>query len=129
MSLLARIRSWWRAHRPKQLDQLLAVEFDNTEVRVRVIERLEPAWNQSFHWADIERVCFRDAGPYASDIVIVELRNRETPVAILTEARGGVAFFGVLCERGFFPDDVWRRAVAETGGALHCWPPLPQKLK
>lgn len=121
--LLRKIAGWWAARRPKPLSQLLAVEFDDVEVRVRVLDRLEADWNQSFRWAEVVRVCFKDAGLYSSDVVFVEIKGRERPVAVLTEATGGNEFFGALTERGLFPEAVWRKAIGETGGATHCWPP------
>ena len=99
------------------------VEFDEREVRVRVLERLEPTWNQSFEWADVERVCFKDEGLSRSDILFIQLKSRIQPVAVLTEAKGGSEFFGALAERDLFPEEVWREAVAETDGGMQCWPP------
>ena len=107
------------------LDQLLSVEFDNDEVRVMVLEKMDAEWNQKFLWTDIRRVCFKDEGLYSSDSIRIELKDRQSPVVVLTEARGGTAFFGALTERGYFPEEVWRRAMGETGGATYCW---PQKL-
>ena len=123
MSLLQFVQSWWAAHRPKKLDELLAIEFDADEVRVIVLARLEKDWNQSFRWSDVERVCFKDEGLSSSDILFIEIKDKKKPVAVLTEARGSTKFFGALTERGLFPEDVWRKAMGETGGALHCWPP------
>lgn len=123
MSFFNSLKSWWAAHRPKKLDELLAVEFDAEEVRVMVLERLEKDWNQSFHWSDVERICFKDEGLSSSDILFIDIKGREKPVAVLTEARGGTKFFGELAERGLFPEEVWRKAMGETGGAMHCWPP------
>ena len=121
--ILRRLSAWWTSRRPKPLNELLAVEYDETEVRVRVLERLQPDWNQSFRWSDVVRVCFKDAGLYSSDVILVEVAGRECPVTVLTEARGGDEFFGALTDRGLFPEDVWRKAIRETGGAMHCWPP------
>ena len=123
MVFLRRLYEWWLSQRPKSYDQLLAVEFDDVEVRVRVIERLDPEWNQSFRWADVVRVCFKDEGLYSSDVILVELKDCEKRVAVLSEAKGGNEFFGALTERGLFPEEVWRKAIGETGGAIHCWPP------
>lgn len=122
-NILRRLSDWWAARRPKPLNQLLAVEYDEAEVRVRVLERLQPDWNQSFRWCDVARVCFKDAGLYSSDVILVELAGRERPVTVLIEARGGDEFFGALTARGLFPEEVWRKAIRETGGATHCWPP------
>jgi hypothetical protein len=125
MPILARLSSWWKARRPKPLDQLLYVEFDEDEVRVRALGQMDATWNQSFRWEDIERVCFTDEGLYSSDRISVELKSNLKTVVILTEALGGTEFFGALTERGYFPQEVWRRAIGETGGATHCWPPRP----
>ena len=122
MSILRLLSAWWSSRRPKPLSELLAVEFDEEIVRVRVLDRLEPGWNQSFAWKDVRRVCFKDEGLSSSDIVFVTVKGREKPVAILMEARGANAFFGAITERGLFPEEVWRKAMGETGGALHCWP-------
>jgi len=117
------IAEWWSRRRPKPLDKLLSVQWDDEQVEVRVLERLAPDWNQSFMWSDVVRVCFKDAGLYASDVLLIEVAGRERPVAVLTEAKGGSAFFGVLADRGLFPEHVWRKAIGETGGATYCWPP------
>jgi hypothetical protein len=53
----------------------------------------------------------------------VSLSDRQKPAVVPTEARGGHEFFGALCDRGYFPESVWRRAVGDTSGGLHCWPP------
>jgi hypothetical protein len=105
----------------------LAVEYDEREVRVRVLERLEPAWNQSFEWSDVKRVCFKDEGAWHSDILFIYLKSRDVPVFVLVEARGGSEFVGALTDRGLFPEAVWRKAVAETSGGLHCWPPAENR--
>ena len=121
--MLKRLQAWWNSSGRKPLDELLAVEFDDAEVRVRVLEDLQPEWNQTFRWTHITRVCFEDGGMLASDIVYVSLNDRQKPAVVLTEARGGHEFFGALCDRGYFPEHVWRRAVGDTSRGLHCWPP------
>jgi len=122
-SLARNVAEWWSKRRPKSLDQLLAVQWDDEQVEIRVLERLAADWNQSFKWSDVVRVCFTDAGIYSSDGLLIEVAGRDNPVAVLTEAKGGSEFFGALAKRGLFPEDVWRKAIRETGGATHCWPP------
>jgi len=124
MFSLQSIKAWFLSRRPKPLRETLAVEFDDARVKVLVLERLDPAWNQEFLWGDISRVCFKDEGLYSSDSIIIQLRGREGPVVVPSEAKGGSDFFGALTERGYFPEEVWRRAMGETSGAVHCWPPL-----
>jgi hypothetical protein len=62
MSMLARLKSWFLARGHRRLDELLAVEYDDLEIRVLVLSQLEPGWNQTFRWVDIKRVCFEDGG-------------------------------------------------------------------
>ncbi|MBT2117324.1 hypothetical protein KK141_02430 [Dyella sp. LX-66] len=104
------------------MDQRLAVEMDEEGVRVHVIERMSPDWEQSFRWDEVAKVCFKDMGIYDSDVLIIHLRDKAQPVAILTEARGGNDLFGALCDRGLFPPHVMRAAIRETNGGMHCWP-------
>jgi hypothetical protein len=127
MFSLQAIRAWLFSRRLKPLDELLAVEFDNACIKVLVLDRLDPAWNQEFVWTDITRVCFKDEGLYTSDSIIVELKGRARPVVVPTEAKGGSEFFGALTGRGYLPEEVWRRATGEANGAIHCWPPLESK--
>lgn len=123
MSVVGFVKGWWEKRRARRLEELLKVEFDDDGVRVRVIERMPEDWNQSFRWADVMRVCYKDEGMTASDNVLLELRGREQVVVVPVEARGGAAFFGALCERGLLPEPVWRKAMGDTSGGIHCWPP------
>ena len=59
----------------------------------------------------------------SSDIIYVSLKDPDKVMAVLTEASGGAAFLGALCERGLFPEAVWRKAMGDTSGGMHCWPP------
>ena len=122
MTFLQRLRAWWDARKQLPIDKLLAVDFDDDLVRVSVLARLDVDWEQSFRWVDVERVCFTDGGIYRSDALFIHVRERSKPVVVLTEARGGPAFFGALCARGLFPPHVMQAAVRETGGRTHCWP-------
>jgi len=123
MSALARFRTWWQSRRPRPLKELLAVEFDDAEVRVRVLGELEESWNQTFQWVHVKRVCFKDEGMWQSDTVYISLSDRVKPAVVPTEAQGGHVFFGALCDRGLFPEHAWRKAVGDTSGGMHCWPP------
>ena len=127
MFSLKSIKAWFLSRRPKPFSELLSVQFDDDRVKVLVLERLDPALNQDFAWADISRVCFKDEGLNSSDSIIIQLNGRERLVVLLSEVKGGSEFFGALTERGYFPEEVWRRAIGETGGSIHCWPPLDIK--
>ena len=121
LSFSQRLRGWWE--RPIGLADAMTVEFDDAEVRVRVRPPADPAFNQTFRWVDITRVCFKDQGMYGSDFLYIELRGCEKPAIIVTDAKGGPEFFGKLCDQEFLPGKVWRSATGETRGSLHCWPP------
>lgn len=120
---LDRLKAWWASRRPRKASDLLAIEFDEQEVRVRVLERLNPGFNRSFGWSEVERVCFQDGGLMSSDLLFIMVRGQEKPVIVPSEARGGAEFFGALCGRGLFPEQVWRKAIGDTSGGTHCWPP------
>ena len=125
MSVLAGIKAWWQSRQPQKMDQLLEVAYDTKEVRVRTLTpEMDPGWNQTFLWEDITRVCFKDEGLWSSDSVFLTLRGKEKVAHVLTEAKGGSEFFGALCDRGLFPEDVWRKAMGDTSGGTHCWPPF-----
>jgi hypothetical protein len=119
---LTRLKEWWKARQPRKLDELMEIEFDDERVNSRVIERMDPQFSQTFRWDEITRVCFQDAGMWGSDVLYIELRGRDKPVILLTEAKSGSEFFGVLCQRKFFPEDIWRRALGDTAGGRHSWP-------
>lgn len=127
MPFFERLARCWRRRRPRPIEELLEVEYDDREVRVRVQDRLDPGLNRSFRWEEVVRVCFKDEGMFASDLILIQLAGEEPPVVVPSEARGGDAFFGALCGRGLLPEDVWRRAIGETGGRMHCWPPFEEK--
>lgn len=105
------------------MSSLLSVDWDETSVRVRVLSRLDPTWNQDFRWADITRVCLRDRGVFASDILFLEVRGKEKPATIPTEAQRGTEFLAELVGRGLFPKDVFERAISSSSGDIYCWPP------
>ena len=120
--MLELIASWLKRRRRRPLGELLTVEFDDRDVRVKVLADLPAEWNQNFEWADIRRVCFKDGGMRGSDVIYISLRSQDVVKTVPTEAQGGHAFFAALCDKGYFPEDVWRRAVGDTSGGTHCWP-------
>jgi hypothetical protein len=117
------IRNWFGRVRTPRLNEQVSVSYDATEVRVLAAPGADSRWNQSFRWSNVRRVCFKDGGMLASDVIYISLKNPDTVMAIPTEARGGPEFFGALSERGLFPEAVWRKAVGDTSGGMHCWPP------
>ena len=104
--------------------RVMAIDYDNEQVRVYA-RNMDPELNQTFRWDEITRVCFLDGGLQSSDILSIELRGREKPVTIFTEAQEGVGIFGQLVDRGYFPEEAWRKAVGSTNSEMTCWPPKP----
>ena len=86
--MLKRLQAWWNSRSRKPLEELLSVEFDDAQVRVRVLRDLEAEWNQTFQWRHITRVCFKDGGMLSSDLVYVSLNDRQAPAVVPTEAAG-----------------------------------------
>jgi hypothetical protein len=121
-SVASILKSWFSKLRGRPLSSLLAIDWDETIVRVRVLDELEPFWNQEFRWADITRV-FKDEGVFRSGIVFLEIHGRDKPVCILTEAQQGPEFMGQLVGRGLIPADIFKKAVTSSDGGMYCWPP------
>ncbi|WP_343632687.1 hypothetical protein [Roseateles sp.] len=113
--------------RPPVADRI-SIDFDDTEFRVHRHDGETPTSSEHFQWKDVTRVCFIDAGLYNSDVILIEVRGREQPIGIPTECAGGTEFFGKLCDSGLFPEEVSLKAVRETGGRTHCWPPHEQDV-
>jgi hypothetical protein len=118
-----RFRSWLAVRGPKAVWKCLSVEWDDTTVRVRVLQGLDAEWNQEFPWIDITRVCFVDGGILLSDIVLLDIRGREKAATVLTEAQGGAEFLTELVKRGLFPPSVFQKAITSSDGGTYCWPP------
>lgn len=121
--MFKRLRIWFAALVPRRPKSQLSVSFDSTEIRVLASAEMDSRWNQAFLWSNIRRVCFKDGGILSSDIIYISLIDPDTVMVIPTEAVGGAEFFGALCEKGLFPEKIWRKAVGDTSGGLHCWPP------
>jgi len=113
----------WYARRRRTMSEQLGVELDDSQVRVNVLADLEPSWNQAFDWSNIRRVCFKDGGLSSSELIYISLLQPDKVMVVPTEAKGGAAFVGALCDRGLFPEAVWRKAMGDTSGGMHCWPP------
>lgn len=120
--LISRLKSWWDGHKPLPMNKMMAVEYDNTTVWVKVLTRLDPDWNQAFRWIDVVHICLKDGGVSESDILFVYVHNREHPVAVPMEAQGAGELLGELSARGLLPEDAWRKAMSETDAGMHCWP-------
>ena len=77
-----------------------------------------------FTWPKILRICFKDNGPMASDVVYVMTTDSEHVLAIQLEADGGGDFWRALPQYGVFPPGLHERATCSMDGGLYCWPAL-----
>jgi hypothetical protein len=75
-----------------------------------------------FAWTAIRRVCFKDNGPMASDMVYVIAGDRTLVIPL--EADGGGDFWRQLRVRGVVPPEMHEQATLSMDGRFYCWPPL-----
>jgi len=83
-----------------------------------------PVLQVQFAWASIRRVCFKDNGPMASDVLYVVTASGDRTLVIPLEAAGGGEFWRQLRARGLFPPELHERATLSMDGRFYCWPPL-----
>ena len=122
MRILSRVFAFLKRAKPVPLDQWFFVSFDDVTVHVKAQPPGRDAWEQSFPWSAIERVCFKDEGIYASDGLYIFTNLRPESFVIPTEGNGGEAFFAALHAKGFFPTEIFSAAISSTDGGTYCWP-------
>ena len=83
----------------------------------------EMAQRARFAWSAVIRVCFKDNGPGAADLVYVFTRGRNRALVLSLEAAGGGEFWRELPQRGLFPAALHERATLAMDGRFYCWPP------
>lgn len=117
-----------RRHLDRGVGDGAAVTFDEHTVRLwkrsstgERIARAEFAWNSVF------RICFKDSGPLASDLLYVVTRDPASTLVVPLEMDGGGAFWRQLPARGLFPAWLHEQATLSTDGSLYCWPPLARQ--
>ncbi|HEX2082563.1 MAG TPA: hypothetical protein VHF86_03650 [Xanthomonadaceae bacterium] len=77
-----------------------------------------------FAWAAVTRVCFKDNGPAAADLLFVFTRDRSRALVVSLEAEGGGEFWRELPSRGLFPAALHERATLAMDGRFYCWPSM-----
>lgn len=121
MSIIEKIKMWCSL--PKRWSSALSVTYDHQWVHTKVLhESMDSEWNQSFRWDDIVKVGFKDEGVSESDMIFIFVPDREDPFAVPTEAKGGSAFFGMLVEKGKFPQEIASKALGSSNGGMYVWP-------
>jgi len=102
----------------------ITVLFDDGLVWVRRRDFDVVGMQVRFSWESIRRVCFKDNGPFASDLIHVFVAGHAKAITIPLEAEGGGEFWRALRDRKILPGDFHERATLATDGGLYCWPPL-----
>jgi hypothetical protein len=97
------------------------VTYDRESVHLRVSPSPATAWEVTFRFDEIVRVCFEAEGLYGSDRIYIFVRGRDESYVIPTEAVGGSALWGELIERHLF-DAKLAITAATTEEGLFCWP-------
>ena len=105
------------------------VGFDDERVRLYRAAAGRRELDAQFPWAAIRRVCFKDNGPMASDMVYVIADDRTFVIPL--EADGGGDFWRQLRVRGVVPPGLHEQATLSMDGRFYCWPPWegPNKTK
>jgi hypothetical protein len=100
------------------------IEFDDECVSLhgRNVSGIQ-APRVQFAWTAIRRVCFKDNGPMASDVLYVMTADSDRTFAIPLEAVGGGDFWRQLRTRGVFPAALHEQATLAMDGRFYCWPP------
>jgi hypothetical protein len=106
----------------KKVSEWFTVTFDADQVTLYATPPGRAPWQQSFHWVDVTRVCFKGEGLSASDGIYIFTSKRPESYVIPTEAKGGVELWNAVVQRGLFPHALAVKA-ATTPKGMFCWPP------
>ena len=120
------LRDWFRK-RPTAEDSAgvtawFRVTWDSEQVHLDVEPPGRSAWDASFPWSSVSRVCFKPEGLEASDGIYVFTTLRPESFVIPTEASGGAALWNEIVKRGLFSADLAVTAASAIDG-IFCWPP------
>jgi hypothetical protein len=107
------------------LESWLRIAFDDDGVRIAAAPPGGEAWEASFRWDEIERVCFEAVAElWERDTVYVFTRQRPESFVIPADIEEGQAVWQEIIRRGHFDAELAIKAVLE-GPGLYCWPPPP----
>lgn len=123
--LLEIVRAMRRGLDPNGRHDVVRVIFDDDGASLWGRDASGPLMQRaSFAWNAVTRVCFKDNGPAASDLLYVFTRERTQALVVPLEASGGGDFWRQLPGRGLFPASLHERATLSMDGRYYCWPPL-----
>ena len=101
------------------------VTHDEARITLHVSPPHGEAWEATFAFDDIERVCFEaESGMFGSDRLYIFVRGREHSYSVPTAAVGGAALFGTLIDKHLFDARLAIEAATSQEDALFCWPPI-----
>jgi hypothetical protein len=98
------------------------VEFDDERVTLSARPPGRDAWEQSFLWSEVNRVCFKSEEVSISDGIYIFTTQRAESFVVPTEATGGIEFWSKVIELGLFPSELAIQAATSGVGAFLCWP-------
>ena len=110
---------------PRAISNWFHVSFDVTNVTLKAAPPGGTAWEQSFTWNSIVRVCFKTEGMELSDGLYIFTSQRPESFVVPTEASGGTELLNELMRRKHLPADIVIKASGSPEGTLLCWPALP----
>jgi hypothetical protein len=109
--------------KPIPLSEWFSVSSDDERVTISARPPQGEAWEQSFLWMEIERICFKAEGLLASDGIYVFTSQRPESFVIPTEAKGGSEFWAKVIDLGLFSADLAIQVMSAPEGTVLCWPP------
>jgi hypothetical protein len=99
------------------------VSFDDTLVYRQANPETGKAWNDSFAWADVIRVCFEASEDFmTSDTIYVFTNKRPESYEIPTEAKGGSELWGEIIRRNLFDAELSIKISMGQKKGISCWP-------
>ena len=112
---------------PPPLEKWFKIELNADYVTIKASPPENDPWEQSFTWAAVTRVCFKNEEGLVSDAFYIFTTLRKESFIIPIDANGGKEFVQEIRKRGLFPEDITITAFASTEGGVYCWPPIENK--
>ena len=108
-----------------QLSEWFTVTFDAEQVHISASAPGRTPWQQSFRWAEVERICFQSQDFMLTDELYIFTSQRPESYLIPMEAQGAAELWGEIIRRGLF-DAALAIQAAQSTNELFCWPPAPE---
>ena len=120
--MFSKIANWFKSRKEsRKLENWFSVHWDEEYIYRAVSPPGEEAWNDSFKWADIERICFEATDYMYSDDIYIFTTERPESYVIPIEAKGGSALWDLILSKKLFDAELAIKAATSTEGT-YCWP-------